>query len=192
MEREEAAEERARLDDEVDRLVHASESGGAPDVPEMHEDDVAEITRLTDALALLRETERGLTESSRTAMGLTELEMRALRFLVVAQRSGTIATPSMLAEHLGISAASTTKLLNRLERGERVARGIHPDDRRAIRLEVDPMTTALVQRSVARQQARRFAAAARLTDHERVVVTRFLQDLTEEMSADRAEWVAEA
>jgi DNA-binding MarR family transcriptional regulator len=121
-------------------------------------------------------------------MKLSEQDMRALHYLIVAKRQGEIVTPGMIAAHLRISAASTTKLLNRLERDNHITRRLHPRDRRAFVIEVTPETEASAKQTVGRQQARRFYAAARLTSEERAAVTRFLTDMTEEISLTRADW----
>lgn len=176
------------IGNDLDRLIHSSLKSDAPDVPEMSDLELTEVTAVTNSLAQLREAERELSESSRSAMNLSEQEMRALQFLVVVVRRGEIVTPSMLASHLRISPASTTKLLNRLERGGHVSRTLHPHDRRAIKIDVNPQTEALTQRSVGRQQARRFYAAVHLTSEERKVVARFLDELTEGMQRDRDDW----
>ena len=147
-----------------------------------------EIAELMHALAGLREAERKLSEASRAYMKLGEQDMRALHYLIVAQRQGEIVTPSMLASHLRISAASTTKLLNRLERDAHIVRHMHPRDRRAFMIEVTPETAASARHTVGRSQARRFYAAARLTPTERAAVTRFLRDMTQELSLSESDW----
>lgn len=174
---------------DFDRLVYASHETHELNVPEVSDADLGEIMALTNSLAQLREAERKLSESSRSVMNLSAQEMRALQFLVVSLRRGEIVTPSTLASHLGISPASTTKLLNRLERGHLISRVLHPSDRRALKIEVSPQAQALTQRSVGRQQARRFHAAVRLTSAERAVVTKFLDALTRGIDLDREKWI---
>lgn len=178
------------IEKELDHLVFASRESGELDVPEMSDAALAEVTALTNALAHLRESERELTEVSRSSMGLSAQELRAAQYLVASSRRGKIVTPSVLAEYLGVSAASMTKLLNRLERAGHITRALHPKDRRAIQIQVTPQTAALIQRSVGRQQARRFYAAAQLTSAERALVTRFLTALTRDIECDRARWDA--
>ena len=71
-------------------------------------------------------------------MKLSEQDMRALHYLIVAQNEDTIATPGAIAEHLGISAASTTEAVNRLEAGGHIVREVHPADRRSFAIEKRP------------------------------------------------------
>lgn len=173
---------------EVEKLVHSAEQTQPLEVPEISDLEIKEATDLTNALANLRDAERELSEASRVALGLSEQDMRAVQFLVVSLRRGDIVTPSMLANYLKISPASTTKLLNKLERNQHITRLIHPTDRRAFKIEVSPETEALTQRSVGRQQARRLLAALQLTSQERAVATQFLNELTQGIRDDREHW----
>lgn len=151
-------------------------------------EDISQIGKLMTALSTLRETEQALSEASEKYMKLSKQDMRALHYLIVAANRKEVATPGMLASHLNISAASTTKLLNRLEQGAHVVRRVHPTDRRAFAIEVTPETRASAMETVGRQQANRFYAAARLTAQERDMVIGFLEDMTQEISPDNAAW----
>lgn len=151
-------------------------------------DSVSQIGKLMKALSGLREAEQSLSEASEKYMKLKKQDMQALHYLIVAANRKEVTTPGMLASHLKISAASTTKLLNRLEQGAHVVRHIHPTDRRAFAIEVTPETRASAMQTVGRQQANRFHAAARLTSQERDVVIGFLEDMTQEISPDNADW----
>lgn len=167
-------------------------TGELIDLPDLPQDTLDEIGRLMNALARLREAELVLSEASRKYMKLSAQDMRALHYLIAAKRQGEIVTPGMISSHLRISAASTTKLLNRLERDGHVIRRLHPTDRRAFAIEITPETEASAKRTVGRHQARRFYAAARLTSSEREVVTRFLDDMTAEISLDKTDWPQDA
>lgn len=157
----------------------------------LSQDEIAQIGDLMRALSKLRETERAVAQASEKYMKLSSQDMRALHYLIVAGNRGEVVTPGMLATHLEISAASTTKLLNRLERGSHIVRSVHPTDRRAFAIDVTPETKASAMQTVGRHQARRFHAAARLTGAEREVVIRFLADMTQEISLTDAEWARE-
>lgn len=180
------------IDRDVDALIYASQENQLVDAPEISEIELAGAMRLVNALARLRDAERDLSFVSRTALGLSEQDMRALHFLVVSLRRGDVVTPSMLAAFLNISPASTTKLLNRLEKGGHISRVIHPSDRRAFKIEVNPQAEAMTQRSVGRQQARRLLAALQLSEPERDTVTGFLEELTQGIREDRELWNARA
>jgi len=152
---------------------------------------VAQIGRLMKSLSQLREAELALSSASQKYMKLSSQDMRALHYLIVAKHRGETVTPGMLAAHLGISAASTTKLLNRLEKGQHIVRRVHETDRRAFALQITPETELSAKNTVGKQQARRFYAAARLTSEECDVVIRFLDDMTNEISLANAAWASE-
>jgi len=143
---------------------------------------VAEISELMGALGRLREAERALVRSSQEYMKLSETDMRAVHFIITCGNRGAIATPGAIASHLEVSTASITKLLDRLETGGHIARHQHPTDRRALAITVTDTTRRAATESIGRQQSRRFYAAARLSSPEREVVTRFLNDMTAEIS----------
>lgn len=154
-------------------------------------DDVRQITGIMKALGSLREAEQRLSEASRRFMQLNETDMRALHYLIVCTHRDVIATPGGIAQHLSISSASTTKLLDRLERGGHIVRSSHPTDRRALAITITPETHRAAMETVGRQQAKRFNAAARLTPAEREVVTRFLRDMTDEITLRDEPWATE-
>lgn len=150
--------------------------------------EVLQIGRLMRALVDLREADQAIMVASEKYMRLSAQDMRALQYLIVAKNRGEVVTPSMIAAHLKISPASTTKLLNRLERAGHVVRRLHPADRRAFAIEITPGTESAAKETVGRQHAKRLNAAVRLTQEERETVIRFLRDMVQEMSIENAEW----
>ena len=161
------------------------------DRSQLDPEDVGQITRLMNALSGLREKEKALADASEKYMKLGAQDMRALHFLIVANHRREVVTPGMLGTHLGMSPASITKLLNRLEKGGHIVRRVHPTDRRAFSIEVTEETRASAMRTVGKQHAKRFHAAARLTREQRDVVINFLDDTAREMSLDDADWAQE-
>ncbi|MFC5338446.1 MarR family winged helix-turn-helix transcriptional regulator [Leucobacter denitrificans] len=150
--------------------------------------DIAQIDTLMKALSALREEEQRISDASQRYMGLSALDMRALHYLIIAKNRDEVVTPSMIANYLEISAASTTKLLNRLEQGGHIVRHVHPVDRRAFAIEVTPESRAAAMQTVGSQHAQRFHSAARLSGDERDVVIRFLTEMTRDISMDKATW----
>lgn len=179
-----------RISENLYRVGLKAGSSDLVDVSNVTPAAMDEIAELMKALVRLREAETKLSEASRKYMKLSEQEMRALHYLIVAKRQGDIVTPGMLAAHLRISPASTTKLLNRLERDAHIVRSMHPSDRRAFMIDITPETESSAKQTVGRQQARRFYAAARLSSEERAIVTRFLNDMADEISLTRADWAS--
>lgn len=150
--------------------------------------DREQIARLMNSLARLREAERTLSEASRRFMKLSEQDMRALHYLLAAERQDSVVTPKMLSAHMSMSAASVTKLINRLEREGHVMRKLHPSDRRAYAIEITSATARSARETVGRSQARRIYAAARLSHRERDAVIRFLDGMTDELKLSNADW----
>ncbi|MCT9871416.1 MarR family winged helix-turn-helix transcriptional regulator [Paenarthrobacter aurescens] len=154
----------------------------------LSESDVEQISDLMAALGRLREAEQRLSDASLRYMKLNQSDMRALHYLIICANHGVIATPGAIAAQLHISTASTTKLLDRLERAGHVTRHAHPSDRRALAIAITPATHDAAMRTVGRQQAKRFLAAARLTPKERRTVKRFLDDMAQEIEVAEEAW----
>lgn len=157
------------------RLVDPSQFDADPTTRE-------QVDRIMTAMGRLRAVERRLAEASEAYMRLKETDMRALHYLLVCENQGRHVTASDLARHLRITTASTTKLIDRLERGKHVVRHPHPSDRRALTVTVSPDSRAAAERSVGRHQASRVRAAADLTPDEREVVARFLDRTAEALA----------
>ena len=188
----EAASEGDPISSRIYYVDSSDPRGELVDRAQISDADMQQIGRLMTALGRLRDAERTLLEASQAYMKLSEQDMRALHYLIVAQNEDTIATPGAIAQHLGISAASTTKLLNRLEAGGHIVREVHPADRRAFAIRVTPGTRDAAMSTMGRQQAKRIHSAARLTADEREMVTRFLDDMAREISVSAEDWAQQA
>ena len=70
-------------------------------------------------------------------------DLRALIHLLDAVRAGTAATPGWLGEQLGLNSASTTALIDRLEKAGHVRRVRDSRDRRRVHLVVEERAIAL-------------------------------------------------
>ncbi len=171
--------------------VNASDpEGRLIDRSAMTEQDLAQITRLMNSMANLRRAEEELSKASQKFMELSEAEMRAIHYLIVAGNQEQVVTPGAIAQHLGITSAATTKLLDRLERGHHIVRHAHPTDRRALSITVTAGTHAVARDTVGRSHATRFTVAAALDPSEREVIIGFLNEVAERMSQGRESWSA--
>lgn len=144
----------------------------------LSDDEIDQVVAVMNALRGWHEAAERMSEASRRYMRLGDTDMRALRYLIAAFNQDLLVTPGALTAHLGISTASTTKLLDRLERGGHVRRSPHPTDRRALTVAVTADTRADARQSVGRQHAHRFTVAAAMSPEERAVVIRFLDALS--------------
>ncbi|NLB47385.1 MAG: MarR family transcriptional regulator [Microbacteriaceae bacterium] len=184
-------DEHARRDQISDHLYQVDSSDPRSELvdrSDLSPEEVAHIGKVMVSMSRLREAEQALTDASEKYMQLSSHDMRALHYLIVAKNRGEMVTPGMIAAFLEISPASTTKLLNRLEKGDHIVRRVHPMDRRAFAIEVTPETEASAMQTVGKQHAKRFHAAARLTWDERDVVIRFLDDMTDEIALTKVDW----
>lgn len=152
----------------------------------LSDDELRQVVAVLDAMHDWREAERRMSEASRRYMKLGETDMRALRLLIAAQRQGVPVTPSTIATHLGISTASTTKLLDRLEAGEHIVRTPHPTDRRSLTIEVTEHTRRVARDTVGRGHARRFDVIAALSPEQRATVAAFFDALAATADGDES------
>lgn len=146
------------------------------DRSKLSEETLQQIDRIMAEMGRLRAVERKISRASQSYMNLNETDMRAIRFLISAKNTDTAVTPGMLAKHLGITTASVTKMVDRLEKAGHVVRAAHPTDRRSLCITVTPETHLAARQQVGRHHAARFGAAARLSPAEREVVIRFLAE----------------
>ena len=141
--------------------------------------EISESNAVMEALRQWREADRALAEASRRFMRLNDSDMRAIRMLIHAQRQGKLVTPKDVAAWVGISSASTTKLVDRLVAAGHLVRVPHPHDQRTLCIQVTEATARAAHESIGRQHARRFDAAAALSHDQRQAVIDFLEALTE-------------
>jgi DNA-binding MarR family transcriptional regulator len=85
-----------------------------------------------------------------TQHGLHPTDMRALVAIMDAARSGQVMSPGRLGEELGLTSASVTALLDRLEQAGHIHRIRDQHDRRRVTLEIDQQALVLGRSSSAR------------------------------------------
>ncbi|GAB2563181.1 MarR family transcriptional regulator [Leucobacter ruminantium] len=152
------------------------------DVDDLPAAEAAQVFAVMDALGEWQNAARALAADSARFMHLNETDMSAIRMVMRAQRRGEIVTPRDISHEIGISSASTTKLVDRLVAGGHLTRSAHPSDRRTSCIRVTESTRRVAHDTIGRQHARRLAVARALAPAEREAVIRFFAQLTE---ADR-------
>lgn len=95
-------------------------------------DDDARSTSVMEAMRSYRAAEVAMRRRTQQAMEMGENELLVLRFLARARLRGSVVTPVTLSRYLGITSASTTALLDRLEKSGHLTRSPNPDDRRSV------------------------------------------------------------
>lgn len=142
------------------------------------EGDSASTVDVLNLLRRYRAAETTMRARTRAAMGMNETDLMALRLLLREQRAGRIVRPIDIARTLDISTASTTTLIDRLEKGGHARREPHPTDRRAGVVVPTASSDEEVKATLGAMHRRMLAFVDDLSDQERAVVSRFLAGMT--------------
>jgi DNA-binding MarR family transcriptional regulator len=119
--------------------------------------------------------------------GFGRTEVRALIALLDRERAGEPASPTWLAGQLGLTTASVTALLDRLERSGHVRRRARTDDRRRVDVTVEDSAKRLGWTFFGPLIDATATVLRHRTAGERAVVDAFLDDLIEAVAAARAD-----
>ncbi len=130
------------------------------------------------ALERFRAADTQMHQRVRANAALGDNELRILQYVLACERQRLDVKPSEISRHLGISSASTTALLDRLERLGSVQRVSHPTDRRSILIAPTERAAAEVAALVDAFEDRVAAAVDELTPEGRAAVLHFLDAAT--------------
>lgn len=130
-----------------------------------------------NALRAYRTVESGLRRRLSRRLRINETDLAALRYLLSVWQRDQGASPKDLALALGISSASTTLVIDRLEKALFIRRRRHPVDRRAVILEPGEKATDEFRAAFDIEKRGVLAAADDLTSEETETVTRFLRNM---------------
>lgn len=114
---------------------------------------------------------------TRGSMGMGETDLIALRFLLKAQREGSVVLQRDLVRVLDISSASVTALVDRLERSGHVRREPHPGDRRAVAVVATTDSDKEVRETLGAMHKRMIATVDELDTAQLEAVARFLSGM---------------
>ncbi|GAA1348856.1 hypothetical protein GCM10009636_04760 [Arthrobacter koreensis] len=137
-----------------------------------------------NALRAYRAAEAAMRRRTRDSMRMNETDLLAIRYVMQARQAGKSIGPKDLSRVLNISTASTTALIDRLQKGGYLTRRPHPTDRRA--LEIIPTENAdlEVRDTLGAMHRKMLDTAEALTPQEAGTITRFLQEMTRVLDAD--------
>lgn len=107
-----------------------SEAAGTDPTDFWYDDPAVTVT--LHAVRRFRRADQEMRRRMAAQMGMNVSDLQALQFVIAAELHGTVATPKDLSRDLGISTASTTKMLDRLTASGHLERRPHPSDRRAL------------------------------------------------------------
>ncbi|WP_461474281.1 MarR family winged helix-turn-helix transcriptional regulator [Microbacterium sp. HJ5] len=126
---------------------------------------------LLQAFRLYRASEVAMRRRTRDAMAMGENDLLTLRYLLKAERESRVVSPAELARYLGVSTASVTAIIDRLEKSDHVMRGPHPTDQRRIVVTPTTDTDEEVRRTLGAMHARMLDAVSGMTpDETRIVI----------------------
>ncbi|GAB3183325.1 hypothetical protein GCM10027060_18080 [Nesterenkonia halophila] len=155
------------------------------DVPRPHAPEPPDTSRAgrpatlaaLEAVRLLDDSLDRTHHRLKSAVEMNASDVSTLRMLVIRERQGTRTTPQDIAEHLRLSTATVTTLLDRLAAAGHVRRTPHPADRRSRIVELtDQARSTFLRHFGGELQAMREVIEAR-DDADLDVVTAFLTDL---------------
>ncbi len=127
---------------------------------------------LADTVPLIMRTIRAEMRKHRSA-DLSVPQFRALAF--IGRHPGT--SLSAVAEYIGLTLPSISKMIDRLKARGLVARRDAPDDRRRICLELTPLGQATWQSSTQATRTHLAEQLAALSPEERTVITQAMRSL---------------
>lgn len=130
-----------------------------------------------EALRIYRAAEVAMRRRTRDSMSMGENELLVLRYLL--RDASRQVRPGELTRYLGLSTASTTAILDRLERSGHVTRTANPDDRRSIFIRATPRAHAEVRQTLGNMHDRMLAAVIDMTPEESAAVVAFLHRMSD-------------
>ena len=130
------------------------------------------------ALAEYRAAEEAMRRRTGDQMRMGVTDLQALRFLLKAQGEGRVVSGRDLGDHLGMTSASVTALLDRLTKSGHVQRAPHPTSRRSNMILATPGSDDEVRQTLGAMHSRMIAVARRLEVEDARVIARFFAGLT--------------
>ena len=155
----------------MENFPHEPEDLTGP-VSAPHADEV--IATLLD----YRLAEEAMRRRTRDSMRMGTTDLQALRFLIKAQGEQRIVSGRNLADHLGMTSASVTALLDRLTTSGHVQRTPHPTNRRSNMITATPGSDDEVRQTLGAMHARMIDAAKSLSPADAALVQQFLESMT--------------
>lgn len=116
--------------------------------------ETSSAAAVLDALWAYEAAEGAIRLRLRDAMLVCENDLVALEKLIDAQDHDVALTPTNITRELGISSASTTAMLDRLERSGYLRREPHPSDRRKVFISLGDRPIESLRRSGSEVQHR--------------------------------------
>jgi len=134
-----------------------------------------------------RSAEEAMRRRTGDSMRMGATDLQALRFLLKAQGENRIVSGRDLADHLGMTSASVTAMLDRLTKSGHVARTPHPTNRRSNMVTATAGSDEEVRHTLGAMHGRMMATAKALSAEDAAIVRDFLLAMTDAVdNVDRA------
>lgn len=135
------------------------------------------VTDVLEAVRRLRRADERMRRRTSDGMGMNVRDLVALQVVVAGEREERAVHPHDVAEHLGITTASTVKLVDRLVAAGHLRREQDPDDRRSVRLVATPHAHQEIRQRLAMLHAGMADAARAVPPEARGPLVAYLQTL---------------
>jgi DNA-binding MarR family transcriptional regulator len=147
----------------------------------------AHADELITTLLGYRLAEEAMRRRTRDSMGMGTTDLQALRFLLKAQREERIVSGRNLADHLGMTSASVTALLDRLTASGHVQRTPHPTNRRSNMVTATPGSDNEVRQTLGAMHGRMIDVTKALSAADASIIEQFLASMTAAVDSIDAE-----
>ncbi|MBD8207301.1 MarR family transcriptional regulator [Microbacterium sp. CFBP 8790] len=134
------------------------------------EDRRRRAIEVLQAFRVYRAAEVAMRRRTRESMSMGENELLVLRYLLRAKGQQRQVSPSELTRYLGVSTASTTAIVDRLEKSGHVTRTPHPTDRRSIFIVATAASDDEVRATLGTMHSRMMSAVVDMTPEESAAV----------------------
>lgn len=131
------------------------------------------------ALRSVHEADREMRRRMSTGMSMNITDLEAIRHAIAHERAGDPLTPKVLSRHLGISGASTSKLIDRLTHSDHLVRVAHARDRRSVILLATEHAHDQVREQLSDMHERMLDVAHSLPEASRADTIGFLQAMAD-------------
>ena len=145
------------------------------------------VDAVIDAYNRFRAADTAMSLRIRSETGMTDNEIAIVRYLLRERSSAHDVMPSQISRQLGISSASTTALIDRLERAGMVERVNHPTDRRSILVAATDLAEEKIAATHDAFERRLAELTAGLDEAERRDVIAYLTALADAADATAAD-----
>ncbi|WP_114854306.1 MarR family winged helix-turn-helix transcriptional regulator [Brachybacterium sp. YJGR34] len=146
--------------------------------------DADSAVQLLSALRGFRAADTDLRRRMSAGMDMNVTDLAALRFVIAHEVAEEPVTPLGLAQHLRISGASTTKLLDRLTASGHLARVPHPRDGRSRIIVATDHAHAQVRERLTRMHERMLEIARSVPEASRQDAVDFLRAMAEHLDTE--------